>query len=132
MTDKTIIVRATPTLVSLSSKVRPTLVRTEAKNDYFEKNADKVADFIWDLRTKNPKSVVPLQYAISANDYTKAENLLRPLLKNSRNATAQGLLTNLDSLKTPEEKKVFFDLLLEAASGGQKSRVLGDRVRSHV
>lgn len=96
VTDKTIIVRATPNFVSLSSKVRPTLVRTEAKNDYFEKNADKVADFIWDLRTKNPKSVVPLQYAISANEYTKAENLLRPLLKNSGNTVAKDLLANLD------------------------------------
>jgi hypothetical protein len=132
VTDKTRIVRATPNFVSASYKVRPTLVRTEAKNTYFENNADKVADFIWDLRTKNPKAVVPIQYAISANDYPKAETLLRLLIKNSKNPVAQGLLSNLDSLKTPEEKKAFFDLLLEAASGGQKSRVLGESIRKHV
>ncbi len=131
VTDKTVIVRATPTLVSIISKVRPTLVRTEAKNQYFENNADKVADFIWDLRTKNPKSVVPMQKAISENRYTDAENILRKLIEKSSHTVAKELLANLNSLKTSDEKKAFFDLLLEAASGGQKSRALGDRIRSH-
>ncbi len=124
----------TPELVSKTSKTTSDVktlqlgrTNTDAVDAYISPRSKEVAGLVKSLRQTHSTKMGQLSALVSDEQYADAKKVMEDILRTSKNKTASGLLSYMQSIPAGQEA-TFFDDVLRLTSGSNVSRKLGEEL----